>query len=147
MLRSIMILQPKRWQTADDPRYDPIRHRPWFARLLKRKKAIPMMECAFNQWRAGGFTQSQVCKNWEIDPRDFRDYFHFHMGIGDKISPLFLSVLTSAYNAYREHSAIRPIHSFIADLAPVYGVKARPIQEEWEINPFFYPSDYAYPTN
>lgn len=109
---------------------------------------MPAMVACFEEWHYSeekGLTQQKVCDKWGIDPRELRDYTNFRRGFGSKIPPVYQSILNSAYNAYREHFAIRPIQSFIRDAAPLYGVKARPVVELWEVDPFFYPSDYVYP--
>lgn len=141
-----MILQPKRWQLADSPIYDPIRFRPWFQRLLKRKKHITKMRACLFEFAGAetALTQEEHCDKWNVSPREFRDFVNFWSGEGPPISPEYLSILTSAYNAYCEHSAIRPIQRFIADIAPLYGVNYRHVWEMWEIHPKFYPSDYVY---
>ncbi len=145
-----MILQPKRWQRAEDPKYDPIRHKPWFARLLKRKQIIPLMEGCFDEWHYSeekGLTHDVVCDRWSVSPREFRDYCKLRGGLPMVITPVFLSVLTSAYNDYCESNAMQPIQRFIDSVAPLYGVNSRHVFEQWEIDPSFYPSDYAYPRN
>lgn len=144
-----MILQPKRWQKADDPRYDPIRHKPWFSRLLKRKQIIPLMEAALSymQVHESDITQAQLCEFWAIDPRDFRDFRAFWQGESFGTSKTFQAILDGAYHLYQEHNAIRPIQRFIDDVAPLYGVNYRHVWEMWEVDPAFYPSDYKYPKN
>lgn len=148
-----MILQPKRWQRAEDPRYDPIRHRQWFARLLKRKHIIPMMEGCYQQWvdmlnyEDTTPSQKKLCELWNVSCREFRDFAAFRNGATNGTSKTFRAILDGAYHLYCEHNAIHPIQRFIEDVAPLYGVKSRQVWEHWEIDPHFYPSDYAYPRN
>lgn len=147
-----MILQPKRWQKADDPKYDPIRHRQWFARLLKRKHIIPMMDGCFVEWLDAtgpnlNKTNEQHCLEWGVDPREFRDYANFRVGKCYPRNPTFQHILDGAYKLYWEHNASRPIQSWISDLSPLYGVKSRHVCEMWEVDPGFYPTNYGYPRN
>lgn len=148
-----MILQPKRWQTADDPKYDPIRHKLWFRRLLKRKSVIPSMEGCLRQWRESIMlehsilTQEQLCDIWNVNPREFRDFHNFKIGWDNTISPAFQSILDGSYTLYCDTNAINPIQKYIESVAPHYGLKGRPVWEMWEINSKFYPTHYAYPTN
>lgn len=142
-----MILQPKRWERAEDPRFDPIRHKPWFARLLKRKHVIPMMEGCYKQWmREDALTQDELCSLWNVSPREFRDYVKLRTMDFDlrDISKEFQSILDSAYRSYCIHNACRPIQRFIADFSPLYGKNYRHVWEMWEVNPVFYPNDYPH---
>jgi hypothetical protein len=148
--RSI-VLQPKRWQAADDPKYDPIRHHAWFQRIQKRKHVLPMMEGCLRQVREdrdGSFTQEELCDLWNVSPREFRDYRDFVIGwsreyANPKEKLTYQHILDSSYKAYCIHNAIRPIQSFIQDMAPLYGVPYRPVWERWETDPTFYPTGYA----
>lgn len=140
-----MILQPKRWESADDPKWDPIRHKPWFARLLKRKHIIPLMKGCFDEWHYSeekGLTQELVCERWGVSPRELRDYVAFRRGVAINANPVFQSILDGAYKLYVEHNAIRPIQRFIDDVAPLYGVKSRHVFEMWEVDANFYPTGY-----
>jgi hypothetical protein len=146
-----MILQPKRWQAADDPKYDPIRHHAWFHRIQKRKHVLPrMQECLNHLWivKVDGKTQEELCDDWNVSPREFRDYRDFVNGhsrpyANPKEKLTHQHILDSAYKAYCIHNAIRPIQSFIQDMAPLYGVHYRPVWERWETDPAFYPTGYV----
>jgi hypothetical protein len=149
-----MILQPKRWQPADDPKYDPIRHHAWFHRIQKRKRVIPLMKgCYLQSLDIGAdnndsLTQEELCDLWNVSPREFRDYSAFVEGYSrpyanPKEYLTYQDILDSAYKAYCIHNAIRPIQSFIQDMAPLYGVHYRPVWERWETDPAFYPTGYS----
>ncbi len=97
-----------------------------------------------------GLSQKEAAEQYGVDERELRDYEFFEAGIplknrvsGLKI-PTYQHILDAAYEAYCQHSAIRHIRSFIEDMAPLYGVPARPIIELWEVCPDFYPSSYEY---
>ncbi len=109
------------------------------------------MEGAFAQWYKSPFrpatTQEEHCDLWNVNPREFRDYAAFKIGFVTEIDPSYQHILDGAYELYVKSDAIRPIQRFIDNVAPLYGIKSRPVWELWEIDPTFYPSDYAYPRN
>lgn len=148
-----MILQPKRWQDASDPKYDPIRHKPWFARLLKRKQIMPLMEAAlgYMKFHKSDMTQMELCDLWGIRRRDFRDYARFYDQLErktfDRQLASFQYILNQAYMFYCADEAAKPITRYIQVIAPLHGIKSRHVCEMWEVDPAFYPSDYAYPRN
>lgn len=142
-------LQPKRWQRADDPIFDTIRHHAWFNRLQKRKTAIPRMESCYSNWKDchdPAQTQEEHCALWHVSPREFRDFCRFskskETGIYDHPSPVFQSVIDNAYTLYCDLSAAHPFQRYIDAVAPHYGLKGRPVWEEWETNWGFYPKQY-----
>lgn len=144
-----MILQPKRWESADDPKYDPIRHKPWFRRLLKRKKVLHNMKGCYLQYLDIGpdnkdhLSQQELCDLWNVSPREFRDYVSFHdPACVWRISLVSQSILDNAYLLYCDMNAEKPIQKFIEVVAPHYGIKGRPVCELWETCHNFYPTKY-----
>lgn len=140
-------MQPKRWEKADNPKYDPIRHKPWFNRLLKRKKVIPLMEGCYLQSKNPDcpHRQEELCDLWNVSPREFRDYCSFlDEKVWPEVSPVFQSILDKAYGLYCDSNAEFPIQRFIQNLAPHYGKNYRHVWELWEVSPVFYPNDYPY---
>lgn len=144
-----MILPPKRWERSEGPKYDPIRHRPWFLRLEKRKTIIPQMEQAYAMLGRDGGTQRRFALEFGLRERDFQDFIQFKDGhsryheLGYNVKLAYLDILNGAYKLYCEHGAAIPIQSFIDDLAPLYGLKGRPVYEMWQVDPTFYPTGYS----
>lgn len=150
-------LPPKRFQSTEDPKYDPIRHRPWFEKLRTRRKKLHLLRCALHDMsnEAIGLTQKEAAFHWGVDERELRDYEDFIDGSSKLASrewkyPGFGRIaqhaLDSAYTAYCEHNAIRHIRSFIEDAAPLYGLNPRHVTELWETDPTFWPTGYQHET-
>jgi hypothetical protein len=139
----MIVLQPKRWQSSEHPRYDEIRFKPWFWRIEKRKKVLSSMAGCYGVWKNNyEFTQEELCDSWNVSPREFRDYCKLLLGDGPVESKTFQSILDSAYLLYCASLAEKPIQKYIETFAPHYGLKARPVWEAWETNPNFWPTGY-----
>ncbi len=142
-----MILQPKRWESADDPRFDPIRTKWWFGKLLERKKAIAQLEEVWATLERGGcvLTQEELCDNWNVSPREFRDYQLFWTGgtrVDGSARRTYQAVLDDSYTRYLFAKAESPLHRYFQISAPFFNVPYRRVWELWEIDINFYPTTY-----
>ena len=143
-----IVLPPKRWESSQNPKFDQIRHLQWFKRLEKRKKAIPMMEAAYANHLQSGKLLQDICTEWAIDSREFRDFCEYRSGFSrlaemDKQYQLNVHyILRSAFLNYQFQSAARPFHKEIELAAPAFGYGARAIRELWEVDGNLYPEGY-----
>ena len=138
-----LILPPKRYEDPYNPKYDPIRHKPWFPSLMERREKIPMLQMAYRQLKETNHSQLRVAEEWGVDPRELRDFINFTIGKGDTPSKAFQACLNDAYFEYCIEGAMRHIGFFIEKMAPFYGLNPRHVREMWEVDPEFYPKTYV----
>lgn len=139
----ILCLPPKRFEQVDDPRFDPIRHHQWFAKLDARRTKLPMLKAAYEAWKTK--PQRVAAEMYGVDERELRDYRNFV----EKVNVVDLSViwtyravLDDAYGHYCGEQGKRHIRSYIETIAPFYGLKGRQVVEAWETDSCFYPTGY-----
>lgn len=134
-------LPPKRFQKPHDPKYDSIRHYPWFHKLARRRAQITMLEQAHKDFKDGKLTQLEVAAAWGIDARELRDYIFFVEGGKKLVASSDQHVLDFAYSSYCDNPN-HGIRYWIKVYANMGGFKSRPIIELWEVDPTFYPTGY-----
>lgn len=139
-----IILPPKRFQEYNDPKFDPIRHKPWFPRLIFRRSKITFLRAALESWKKDRSKQKEACALYGVDERELRDYSAFVEGkpISCDNRNQFQSCLDEAYRDYCDGGAQHGIRHYIDILAPLYGLKARHVNELWDTDPTFYPTGY-----
>lgn len=141
-----LVLPPKRWEDAEHPKFDPIRGRKWFPRLLKRKKHIPLLERAMEDCSCSeSMTQEECAEAWGVDSREMRDFVAFRKNTPSAITELQQSLLDEAYVDYLLEQGSESFTDYIQFAARRRGLNPRPIKELWEVAPNFYPSNYAQP--
>ena len=144
----MICLPPKRFEQVDDPRFDPIRGREWFGKLVKRRDKIPLLVQALKAIENEQLTQAQASERFGVDERELRDYEKFVNNISsfndlhksEKI--VYQHILDNAYDMYDRFRARDNFRSYIEGAVKVYGIDARPVWELWEVSPDFYPSGY-----
>ena len=140
-----IVLPPKRFEDDSDPKYDNIRHKKWFWRLRERRSKLPALKQAYLAWK-GNMLQQQASIEFGVDPRELRDYIAFYEDkepkLPDNIKTM-QAVMDEAYRRYCESGAERNIREYLAEAAPLYGLKARHVVELWEVGKSFYPQGYV----
>lgn len=140
-------LPPKRFQQVDDPKYDPIRHYPWFRFLGERREKIAMLLCAYHEWKKAEsivkpITQQEAAELFGVDQRELRDYAAFVEGrVLDKPKN-FQRILDEAYELYCGEGGKNGLRPCIETIAKLWGVNARHVIEAFEIDANFYPTGY-----
>lgn len=143
-MKNQIVLPPKRWETAESPIFDPIRGKPWFQKLLKRKHHIPALEQAYRECMANlNETQKSIAKIWDVDERELRDYIKFKHDQNPEITDQAQRVIDMAYKLYCESKAIRSFSWCVELAANAAGLRTRPYRELWEVCPNYYPSSYV----
>lgn len=147
-----VMLPPKRFEDARDPKFDPIRHFPWFNGLYKRREKLPALKAAFDHWKVNVLPQAESAKMFNVDERELRDYFEFVMwAVGapqqddrfDSNDKLFRHILTDAYKLYCHSHGHTPLRTCLSRICPMFGVTTRHVIERWEIDPRFIPNGYV----
>jgi hypothetical protein len=143
----VIPLPPKRFQDPADPVYDPIRHKPWFGKLLKRRAKLPLLEQALK--RLGDCSQKQAAEEFGLDERELRDYLHWAEGVVEGIPMVapcigrkYQAVLDDANSMYQHNNGYAHIRFYIELWAPLWGMKPRHVTELWEVDPTFLPLGY-----
>lgn len=144
-----MQLPPKRFQSDQDPKYDDLRHLPWFKDLAQRRDKIAMLELAHNDYLWADMTQAESCENWGVDKRELRDYSDF-VGKRDKLAEIepigtrrsYQHFLDHCYDVYHERQGAKSFTQVMHDESRLFGIEARPFIELWETCAMFYPSHY-----
>lgn len=144
------LLPPKRFQSEQDPKYDSIRHKPWFWRLSKRRAKLPILTQAHNALTCchPDTPQYEIATAWGVDARELRDYVDFAQGVSRfKAMPYGLqrtlqAILDRSYIAYDKDSASQTFRSYVDAEAAFWGVDGRQVFELWEVDPIFYPTGY-----
>ncbi len=136
-------LPPKRWEDANDPRWDSIRHRPWFRRLLERKRHIPALKQAYEVIKQG-HPQWKAAAEFGVDERELRDFilFHFFTPTPEKyFAPQsWIDAINYAYDQYQFDGGRLAFHAYLMASAKTFGLNPRAVRERWEIDPNFLPS-------
>jgi hypothetical protein len=143
-------LPPKRFQSTDDPIYDPIRHRPWFAKLETRRAKLPFLREALRQMKESGLTQLQAAENAGVDERELRDYAAFMEGRplgGGSIKDFLIldAILKDAAALYEASGGEHSLRHYLEKISPLWGRNPRPIVELYETDPTWYPEGYTKP--
>lgn len=139
-----MILPPKRFEDPSHPVYDPIRHHPWFQKLIKRRKKIPFLKQALARWDE---TEHQRLSAVEfgIDERELRSYRLFvkkNRIIRDSQVEIVTHMLDSAYATYCSNKGHRSYVWCLKKVAALYGKTPKQLVEIWEADATMYPSTY-----
>lgn len=140
-----LILPPKRFEDPWEPRFDPIRFRPWFRHLEERRKKLPSLKFALSLMPA--LSQVAAAQEAAVDERELRDYFWFMIGAGSIQNENRIrnqAILDEAYRLYDFNGGAFHIRKYIHVLSPRYGVNPRHVEEAWEVDPTFYPINYVY---
>jgi len=142
------ILPPKRYESTEDPKYDPIRHHHWFFLLTKRRDKLAFLSSALASYNEG-LTQDQVKERWGIDQKELREYQNFREGRSPKsmkdaaFKAEVLRRITLAYQAYNRIDGAKSYSSIILSLEMVRAtIKPRIVCELWEKDPNLYPIGY-----
>ncbi len=135
-----MPLPPKRWEDGSDSKFDAIRTKPWFQRLLKRKWQIVGLDSAHKLLLGDlSLTQKQVCEDMGLDPRELRDYIKFKHNINPEITAIAQEIINKAYIRYQNMRGDMSFHSCIEMEAEIDARPPRPYRELWEVCPDYYP--------
>lgn len=143
-----MQLPPKRYQDDGDPKFDNIRHLPWFNALGKRRDKIELLAEAYIHYMEG-MPQNEAVAEFKVDARDMRDYAAFRIGISrlnelePKTAKVYQLLLDHAYDTYMAIGAERAFTKVMYEVSQFYGVNPRAVVELWEICPAFYPTHYS----
>lgn len=139
-------LPPKRFEDFWDSKFDSIRHHKWFAKLETRRAKLPLLYRAATEYH-GDYTQEQVAHTYGVDPRELRDYIAFKKGISqewhsDAFRKVFQHVLDESY---RDYCMAEGKFSFASQIRiRRFDDNTRAINERWEIDPGFWPSNYVH---
>lgn len=141
-----MILPPKRFDSPDNPKYDSIRHRPWFRLTLERRGKIPFLKAAKDKLVEIG-SQKETASMYRVDERELRDYCRFVDGISPNYQDAqekrtFQRIIDDAYASYVADKAKYNFRDYIANNAGYFGALPRHVLEAWEIDPNLLPTGY-----
>lgn len=148
------VLPPKRFQQIDDPIYDSIRFKKWFAKLETRREKLPILAQAYSAWTCmpPDTIQEAIAKSWGVDARELRDYADFVQGesrikeqYGEQDRKSFQAILDASYSHYVGDKASKHIRHYLEAHAALWGYKPRLVGEFWEIDPTYYPTGYKKP--
>jgi hypothetical protein len=139
-------LPPKRFESVLSTKFDPIRGRPWFKRLERRKWQLNALQLAAQRLsypdKGVIMTQDQASKEFGVDPRELRDYVKFISGIGrERPSHAYQHILDTAYAEYCRFSASVTLRHYIELEAPKWGINPRRVVELWEVDSTFLPTN------
>lgn len=140
-----MVLPPKRFEEPFDPKYDSIRHLPWFKRLTQRRDKIPALRQAYAYFLGSDKTQADSSAMFSVDERELRDYIKFinkQPVINSVESKVAQSIINSAYENYCASKAQESIQRYLEAFSRLFGVNPRHVVELWEIDRNYYPSGY-----
>jgi hypothetical protein len=154
-----MQLPPKRFQSDGDPKYDSIRHLPWFRLLAERREKIAVLEQAY-KWKRETFcvhtdghrvyaTQTEAARTFAVDERELRDFIDFREGRNrlaeiepDGTRRAFQAILDQAYDVYCDTNGRKPFVQIIRDESRLFGIDGRQAVELWDVDPGLYPAHY-----
>lgn len=137
-----MQLPPKRFDNPNDSRFDPIRHKPWFGKLMRRRAKLDRLRFAYSMWKVLKNPQNIAAKEAGVDSRELRDYSAFFNQTPRTITKDEQAILDNAYNIYCLRNGDDSFVACIQDAASLWGVKARRVQELWDVARHFYPTVY-----
>jgi len=138
----MLVLPPKRWESSDHPRFDPIRVRSWFHRQNTRKYHIPTLAAAYTSMLTAGWSQSHSCSFYGVSDRELRDYTNWREKRPVNRPEFAQMGLDEAYLIYNEHQGRRAWRDCIRNGAQAWGINGRHLMEAWEVDATFYPSYY-----
>ncbi len=133
---------PKRFEDPFDPKFDPIRHLPWFHKLEARRKQIPALKqalAAIHDPRQP-MLQKDAATAFGVDERELRDYEDFVNGVSKPHDLKFQKVLDDAYWEYCAGGGAHNLAWCIDRMGKLYGVNPRHVNERFETDPNFLPS-------
>lgn len=141
-------LPPKRFEDPNDPKFDPVRGKPWFGKLVKRGLNIPSLSAAYTAYQKpdNQLTQVLVAEQYHVSVDDLIDYIKFVENKpsfkvrSDAERKLWQHILDNAYGVYERFRANDNLNSYIDMAAKTYGIDPRPIKELWDIDPTFVPT-------
>lgn len=136
-----MHLPPKRFDDPDHPTYDNIRHYRWFGKLGTRRAKLQWLAVGYNYIREK-MPQQKAADEVNVDSRELRDYVAFRDGVSRGASANEQQAMNEAYHLYCNELGKISIRKAIALQAPLWGLNPRHVQELWEVDPTFYPTDY-----
>jgi len=140
-----MILPPKRYEDPGSPIYDPIRHKPWFKKLEKRREKIPFLNSALAEYGTGPISFQTAAQKYKVHERELRGYRNFvsgYVGFPSCSKTLYQSIIDDAYERFKECKASRSFYNCINKSAKLYGQSPRRITEAWDCDRNFYPTNY-----
>jgi hypothetical protein len=144
------VLPPKRFESLADTIFDPIRGRPWFQKLVKRREQIPLLEQAYKAHRDmhRSMTQYDAATQFNVDERELRDFIKYVDGVSvfsslTKAEQLvYQRILDNAYDLYDRFRAQENFRYYIEGCAKPFGLDARPVWELYDIDPTWFPTGY-----
>lgn len=150
------VLPPKRYQDPFDPRYDPIRHLPWFRKLETRRRHLPALHGAYTEYMKadGEMFWEEAASHYFVTTRELRDYHSFMQNRSrmDELIPedrkMAQAVIDSAYIEYHDDlpwaacMKNAALLRFMGMPSPKRHAKARTFNEMWEIDPTYLPTGY-----
>jgi hypothetical protein len=146
-----MLLPPKRFEDDQDPKYDALRHLPWFGALRERRAKLPLLKQAYAALTccAPEITQEQVASTWGVDPRELRDYVAFIQGdskVREKYDQshrrALQTIMDDAYANYCAMDGWRSFRWHLEQVARRWGFTPREVTELWEVDPIYFPTNY-----
>lgn len=145
-----LTLPPKRYDKTEDPKFDPVRHLPWFPKMDGRAKEgsrrdkLKRLEMAYEDWN-GGKTQKEVCAIHGVIQRNLSDFSYYTRQRTGRTKfiqcAVFQQILDEAYVSYCRHGGKYHLYRCIQKIAPLWGVKSRPVFEAWCVDPNFLPRE------
>jgi len=90
-----------------------------------------------------GLTQKEVADEWGVDARELRDYIRYKHNHNPEITATAQAVMDDAYHHYCADNANMPWVSYLRSSAKQFGINPRGVQEVWETEPSFYPTNYS----
>ncbi len=145
----MITLPPKRFQPTEDPRYDGIRHRPWFGQLVKRRVKIKFLKAAREAMEKDGKSQKDAAEMYGVDERELRDYCAFceeftMLPLGSDHA--LWSIIDDAYSHYQGGNAKFGFRHYLESQTHYWGINPRRVTELWEVDPCYYPTGYQWRT-
>lgn len=140
-----MILPPKRYESPDDPKFDPIRHKPWFQKLLKRREKLPKLKAALDYANKNVCSQRELWEKFGVNPREYRDYSNYINGYTvyrHDDEALLQYVIDRAYEAYCADGARRPFSEYLTPHSKLCGRHRKWATTLWEVDSNLYPTGY-----
>ena len=138
------MIPPKKYEDPSDPRFDSIRHFPWFKHIEKRANRVARMRAA-NGLISQGMGVCEAASRTSSSRRELADYISFVNGVskfdglanhGKQIVQL---ILDKSYHSFLKDSS-KPITHYIMMACRTLGAKPRPIIDMWELDPKFLPT-------
>ncbi len=144
------ILPPKRYQNPEDPKFDCLRHKPFYWKLVRRREKLPILRAAHTYWIISGKTQKEVGAEYKISTRELQDFIQYQRGesradrAAENTRKTYQAIIDSAYYEYNQKAASVGFERLIEIHAELYGQKASVLSELWCVDPLFYPSNYKF---